>query len=246
MKKIEIYADVGHVDTVKGIVEQYEIRDFWPGAENEEGRISMRLLVDDDTRQVVMDALQAALGGSETTRMVISPVEAVLPKPSDDGDSEEKRKKSGTLTREELYNSIEKNAELTNTYLLLVGLSTFVVAIGLLADNVAVVIAAMVIAPLLGPNLALSFSTSLGDTELVWKSLKTLIAGLLLAFIISLVIGYFWQKGFESRELLDRTRVNLASVALALASGYAAVLSMVTGLSQDRQPWHWERVFCLQ
>jgi len=37
-----------------------------------------------------------------------------------------------------------------------------VVAIGLLKDNVAVVIGAMVIAPLLGPNLAMALGTALG------------------------------------------------------------------------------------
>jgi uncharacterized membrane protein len=42
-----------------------------------------------------------------------------------------------------------------------------VVAIGLLKDNVAVVIGAMVIAPLLGPNLAMALGTALGDTDLM-------------------------------------------------------------------------------
>ena len=44
------------------------------------------------------------------------------------------------------------------------------VAIGLLKDNVAVVIGAMVIAPLLGPNLAMALGTALGDTDLMWKA----------------------------------------------------------------------------
>jgi len=44
-------------------------------------------------------------------------------------------------------------------------LSTVVVAIGLLKNNVAVIIGAMVITPFLGPNVALSLSTNLADDK---------------------------------------------------------------------------------
>ena len=75
-----------------------------------------------------------------------------------------------TGTREELYNEIEKGAKLDGNYLLLVFLSTIVATIGLVENNVAVIIGAMVIAPLLGPNIALAFSTSLGDTRLMLRA----------------------------------------------------------------------------
>jgi uncharacterized hydrophobic protein (TIGR00341 family) len=110
-------------------------------------------------------------------------------------------------------------------------LSAIVAAIGLIEDNVAVVVGAMVIAPLLGPNIALAFATSLGDRELFWRSLKTDAAGLALALVVSLIIGFIWPVNLESRELMARTDVDLDSVALALASGAAAVLSLATGLS---------------
>jgi uncharacterized hydrophobic protein (TIGR00341 family) len=105
-------------------------------------------------------------------------------------------------------------------------LSTVVAAIGLLEDNVAVVIGAMVIAPLLGPNLSLAFATSLGDTRLIWKSLKTNFTGLTIALVLSICIGLLWPLNFESRELMMRTAVDIDGVVLALASGAAAVLSL--------------------
>ena len=76
---------------------------------------------------------------------------------------EEKTKEKtgpGGATREELYHSISKNAELSNNFLLLVFLSTIVAAIGLIENNMAVVIGAMVIAPLLGPNIALALAAA--------------------------------------------------------------------------------------
>ena len=133
-------------------------------------------------------------------------------------------------TREELYNSIGNNARLNQTYLLLIFLSTIVVAIGLLKDNVAVVIGAMVIAPLLGPNLAMALGTALGDTDLMWKAFKTGLAGMSLALVLSILIGIFWPLNIESRELLARTYVGLDSAVLAMASGAAAVISLTSGI----------------
>ena len=105
-------------------------------------------------------------------------------------------------------------------------LSTIVAAIGLLEDNVAVVIGAMVIAPLLGPNIALAFATSLGDSKLIWKALKTNLTGLGTALLLTIILGYIWPLNFESRELMMRTSVDIDGVVLALASGAAAVISI--------------------
>lgn len=113
----------------------------------------------------------------------------------------------------------------------LVFLSTIVTAIGLAENNVAVVVGAMVIAPLLGPNIALAFASSLGDRDLMERALRTNIAGLTLALVLSAIIGAMWQIDFRSEEILARTDVGMDSVVLALASGAAAVLSLTTGLS---------------
>ena len=82
----------------------------------------------------------------------------------------------------------------------------------------------------MGPNIALALATALGDTELIWKSLKTGAAGFVVALSLSILIGKLWHLNFDSRELLARTDVGLDSVALALASGAAAVLSLSTRL----------------
>ena len=110
-------------------------------------------------------------------------------------------------------------------------LSTVVVAIGLLEDNVAVVIGAMVIAPLLGPNMALALGAALGDMPLMWKAIKATLAGLAMALLFSILIGIFWPLNVSSQELMARTDVGLDSVVLALASGAAAVISLTTGLA---------------
>jgi len=227
VKIIEVIADAGNADTVAGIAEQFEAADFRLGFKGEDGRQAMRLLVHDERAQAILDALQGVLGAVQGAHIMLIPVEAALPRPPE---AEARAEDKAAATREALYASVEKNARLDRDYVVLVILSTIVAAIGLIENNVAVVIGAMVIAPLLGPNLALALGTSLGDAALTWKALRANLAGLAIAVSLSLLIGLVSPVALDSSELLARTDVGLDSVALALASGAAAVLSLTTGL----------------
>ncbi|MBU6470484.1 MAG: TIGR00341 family protein [Gammaproteobacteria bacterium] len=229
MKYVEVVANSGVSSTVSAIAEKFEAQDFRLGAVAKDGTQPMRLVVNDDALQGVLDALQNLLSTSTDTRVLVLPVEVSLPKPK--GAEEQKKKDSATASREALYESVEKGARLDVNYLVLVMLSTIVAAIGIIENDIAVVIGAMVIAPLLAPNLALSLGTALGDTHLLRKATWTLLAGILLTLGLSVVIGALWPSPITSDALLSRTRVGVESVALALASGAAAVLSLTTGLS---------------
>jgi len=234
MKIIEVITHPEHIETVKNIGDEHGVVDQWHmGLSEGDERQIMRLLVDDKHRQAVMDELQNQLERYETTRIVVLPVEVTLP-PIEADDKENKKeneKTTSSATREELYQSVSKNAELNNNFLLLVFLSTIVAAIGLIENNVAVVIGAMVIAPLLGPNIAFALGATLGDTELILTSLKTNLAGMGLALLLALIIGLVLPVDLSSEELISRTYVGIDSVVLALASGAAAALSLTTGLS---------------
>jgi len=229
MKIIEVIADESYIDSIKNIADKNDASDFWVVSSGREERKVVRILVKPEQRQIILDALQGILSTSLSARVVVIPIEATLPR-EEEPEKKTKIISAAETTREELYNSIGKNAHLNRTYLLLIFLSTVVVAIGLLKDNVAVVIGAMVIAPLLGPNLAMALGTALGDTDLMWKAFKTGLAGMSLALVLSILIGIFWPLNVESRELLARTYVGLDSAVLAMASGAAAVISLTSGI----------------
>ncbi len=236
MKLIEVIADSGHLDTLVGLAEQHKLLDYWYTLAGEGERQSFRMLVDDETRQPILDTLQGMLGSSENVRIVVMPVEAVLPRPTQDEESTNNKKAPSKSTREELYNQIEKGSRLDFNFLVLTFLSTIVAAIGLLENNVAVIIGAMVIAPLLGPNIALALATTLGDKTLMLDSLKTNLAGVSLALILSMAIGWLWPYADPSPEILSRTNVGFDGILLALASGAAAALSLSSGIAQ-RAGW---------
>lgn len=227
MKYVEVVADAGSAATLAALAQKVKAVDFRLGIVGDDGMQVTRLVVDEDYLQSTLDTLQNVLGAQPTARILVLDVEASLPKTEEEKHDEE----SATTVREMLYEDVERNARLDNNYVVLVILSAVVAAIGLIEDNVAVVIGAMVIAPLLGPNLALSLGTALGEFVLIRKAVKTLAAGVLLAVFLSVVIGLLYPDKLVSDELLARTFAEVDSIALALASGAAAALSLTMGLS---------------
>jgi uncharacterized hydrophobic protein (TIGR00341 family) len=229
MKYVEIVADSGSAETMSALAEKVKAEDLRFGVVGMDGMQQVRLLVTDERLQLTLDTLQNVLGAQPTARIMVMAVETSLPKSAEEI---RKEKKAETAAREALYEGVEKNARLDRNYVVLIILSTIVSSIGLIENSVAVVIGAMVIAPLLGPNLALSLATALGDIPLMWKSVKTLFVGILLTVAFSAGIGVIWPNNdFTCPELMARTDAGLDSIALALASGAAAALSLTTGLS---------------
>jgi len=245
MKIIEVIADDSHHDTIVGIAEQQQVEDIWFTQKNEDGRIVTRLLVSPEKRQKVLDALQSIFHNADNYHILIIPLDTVLPKAIEpdaavlsseeqeaEKNKEKERKKAALMsTREEILAQVEKDAQLDNNFILLVILSSIVAAIGLLENNLAVIVGAMVIAPLLGPNIAFSLGASLGETKLVIEALKAIFVGIIIAILFSIGIGLIWPGNFDSVELMSRTDVAYSGTAIALASGAAASLSLISGTS---------------
>ena len=194
--------------------------------------------------QKLLDDLQNLLGSEPDWRVTVLPVEASIPRPPEPTKEEIAAEKAAAKLetdkasrqkmmslREELYQKIEAGCQLNLDFIVLTVLSTIVAAIGLNYDNVAIVIAAMVIAPLLGPILAFSLATALGDLSLMWQATKTALSGLGVGFILAALSTLIMPINLDSVELMSRTIIGPEVILLALASGAAAALSMSTGLS---------------
>ncbi|MCJ7540815.1 MAG: hypothetical protein MUO88_14260 [Desulfobacterales bacterium] len=107
-------------------------------------------------------------------KLILFPIEASIPRADKDDEhvsapgndiTKIDQKTTFRISREELYSDVVDSTKLSNIIVLMTILSTVVVAIGLLKNNVAVIIGAMVITPFLGPNVALSLSTNLADDK---------------------------------------------------------------------------------
>lgn len=201
-----------------------------------DGEVLVRILLDAEQSEAVLDLLEKAFSGREGNRIVILPVEATLPRakpllPAMSAQPSTEEKSPERISREELYEDIKDAAHCSRVYLAMVTLSTVVAAIGLHNNNITIVIGAMVIAPLLGPNMALALGTTLGDLSLLRHAILTSLAGVVTAMVLSTIIGVLMNVDPALPELALRTQVRVGDVVLALASGCAGALAFTSGVS---------------
>lgn len=234
LKVVEIVAPPNEKSAIARIADDQGVIDWWRSSPFEDERFSTQFMVAPGNFQALLDELQKVLDRCPQARIIIHEIETTLPKieaeekTQSSASGKENGPKEPSLTREELFTQVETGGRITSTYLLLTGLSTIVAALGMIDNSAAVVIGAMVIAPLLGPNLALALGTTLGDIRLVRRAVAAALAGLGLAVFIAWLLAWVIQP-VSSVELMSRTDVSFTALILALASGAAAVLSLTTG-----------------
>jgi len=200
-------------------------------------RLVYSVLLDSGDSEAVMDRFETSFAGAKDFHMVLLPVEAIVPRPVEEDEKTadtaapptEETQTPLRISREELYADIVDSTRLTRIYLIMAALSTVVASVGLLRDNVAVIIGAMVIAPFLGPNVALALSINLADYKLGLNALKTMASGILAALLMTGAMGFLLNVDPTTPEIAARTQASLSDVALALAAGCAGVLAFTTG-----------------
>jgi len=232
---MEIYTPEIFENKVCAILDQHDTLSTWREI-LADSMVHVQVLVQAEQSQPILDQLEKVLIDVEGFRIVILPVEASIPHEKEAEKEEpepgEKKKKDASprISREELHADITETLNLSWIFVVLVFLSSVVAAIGLLRDNVAVVIGAMVIAPLLGPNVAMSLATTLGDTDLARKSIRINALGIGIAFTAAVLFGLFIEVDPTIAEISSRTEVTLGDIFLALAAGSAGALAFTTGI----------------
>ncbi len=122
---------------------------------------------------------------------------------------------------EKLHQDLLEDSTLTLNFLVLVVSSCVIATLGLLTNSAAVIIGAMIIAPLMNPLRGLALGALTADRELLRRSLMTLTVGTVVAILTSGLLGKIFQipaLSFGS-EILARTQPTLADLGVALAAG---------------------------
>jgi len=107
----------------------------------------------------------------------------------------------------------------------MLGCSAVLATLGLLANSAAVIIGAMIVAPLMSPIISMSFGIMAGRMALAMRSLLTVFTGTLLtiglAFVFTELIGW----NIAGSEIVARMRPSLLDLGVALAAGAAAAFA---------------------
>lgn len=116
---------------------------------------------------------------------------------------------------QDLYSESQANLD----YLVLVVSSCLIASFGLLSNSAAVIIGAMIIAPLMLPIRAIAFAGLEGDRTLLLQSFRAIVIGLLLAIGLSWFVGKIVNVPEFGSEVLARTQPNLLDLGIALVAG---------------------------
>lgn len=135
--------------------------------------------------------------------------------------------------RKEIVEYIRKAATPGFDYFFLVILSGAIATIGLINDSPAVIIGAMLVAPLMSPILGVGLGSITANAHLTRDSAAALIRGALLSVLLSILITLFniYLPFVPSlleipREVLSRTQPTPNDLVIALAGGLAAAYSL--------------------
>lgn len=150
------------------------------------------------------------------------------------------------LTREErvdLVSRIESSSQWDFDFVFLVSLATLIACLGLAEDSGAVIVGAMLVAPLMTPIAGVGLGVAHGNAFLTKVALRTALRGFATAMLIGVLFGLSvqmvsWTGWLEPlqvleqgmpkypREMENRTHPQFYDLLIALASGVAAAYAM--------------------
>lgn len=118
-----------------------------------------------------------------------------------------------------LQTRMESISKLSIDFVVLLAGSTMIATLGLFQNSPAVIIGAMIIAPLMRPLVGLSLATLTGDTRLLLRASLTLIVGTIVGAAIATVMALFVRSLELTPEILGRTHPTLLDLGVALFAG---------------------------
>lgn len=130
--------------------------------------------------------------------------------------------------RAESYARIRRGARPSIDFYMLISLAAIIAALGLATDSGAVVIGAMLVAPLMSPMVGMGLAVVLGDARFLRLSSAAVLKGALLAIFVGMLVGLL-MLAFNlpmTSEILARTQPSLLDLAIALFSGLAAAFAL--------------------
>lgn len=134
--------------------------------------------------------------------------------------------------RREIISEITDSSSPGFDYFLLVVLSTSIATLGLITNSPAVIIGAMLVAPLMSPIIGIGLASIIGRRSLLKSGLSALFRGALLAIglsaLFTFINSYLPFVSFHElpQEIISRTHPSPIDLMIALAGGLAAAYSL--------------------
>ena len=134
-----------------------------------------------------------------------------------------------TLTQPEVidvYRNVRRDSRPDIDFFVLILLAGVIATFGLLQSSAAVIIGAMLVAPLMTPILGISMGLVRGDVRLLRLAAETALKGIFLAILVATSVVLLTPGASLTPEILARTHPTLLDLFVALASGAAGAYAL--------------------
>lgn len=248
-KKIDLFVEEKYADEVDKVLAKKEIVGKWKFSNNN-GYCRYTIVIEDKNIEMIRDYVSKLLKFDveiESIKdvkniMMLESIDGFLPKIKEVEEGVVPTKKISKkivdrISTEELYEIITDSNSLNSNFILNVILASIVCSVGIIKEDLGILIVATAITPFLGAIIGYSFGISIGDEIVIKKSLKTIFFGFLISFLIGIVIGILWShlpntyQIDPNKKLFYDMHINQYTFILALASGASASLAITSGLS---------------
>jgi uncharacterized hydrophobic protein (TIGR00271 family) len=146
--------------------------------------------------------------------------------------------KTKDINHQEVIEKLVRDSSPRKTFLIMIVISSFIGALGLLNDSASIVIGAMLVAPLLWPVLGISMGILVRD----WRMIKLAMISIGLSVILSVVVAIAVTSTYvpigASHEILIQTSLSFmapiaiaAGVAAAMAISFESIKEAVSGIA---------------
>ena len=123
------------------------------------------------------------------------------------------------VEQEQIVWTAQSNAALSLDYVVLMIIAATLASLGLLLDSAAVIIGAMLVAPLMAPLNAFAIGLSTAHFDIMRRAFITALAGFLIATVVGIGIGMLAPSKALTIEMASRISPTLLDAFVALASG---------------------------
>lgn len=137
-----------------------------------------------------------------------------------------KKRRIDLVKQMEISEKIKKDSMPDTYFYIMVVLSCTVATYGLLSNSTAVIIGAMLIAPLMNPILGGGLALITGNNVLLRVTIKAELIGAIIAVTLSAVLTLLLPVSELTSEILARTEPTLIDLIIALASGAAGTYAI--------------------
>lgn len=130
---------------------------------------------------------------------------------------------------ESIINSSSPNFD----FYIMVSLSAIITSMGLIVDNIALVMAGMIVAPLLSPLLAIALGFAIFGPQMIYRSAKILVFSTVLSMFFSMLTGMIFNVDVENILLLAKMDISWLNFSIAITAGIIASYSWTKQNAKD-------------